>query len=66
MLLRLLGREAMFAAAYGVVLLMFVGTSKQAFCNYYFLAGNALLLAAAALPPGMGRLQAAGGSEVVA
>jgi hypothetical protein len=38
---------AMFAAAYGMVLLLFVATSKQAFCNYYFLIGETLLLAAA-------------------
>jgi len=41
---------AMFAAAYGVTLLLFVSTNKQAFTNYYFLIGNVLLLAVAALP----------------
>ncbi len=39
---------AMFAAAYGLALLLFVVTSKQAFANYYFLIAQALLLAAAA------------------
>jgi hypothetical protein len=57
-LLRVRAKEAIFAAAYGVCLLIFVATSKQAFCNYYFLAGDALLLAAAALPPGIGRFKA--------
>lgn len=41
---------AMFAAAYGVALLLFVSTSKQAFANYYFLVGQAFFLAVAALP----------------
>jgi len=41
---------AMFAAAYGVSLLLFVSTSKQAFANYYFLVAQAFLLAVAALP----------------
>ncbi len=41
---------AMFAAEYGVSLLLFVATNKQAFANYYFLVGQALLLAAATLP----------------
>jgi hypothetical protein len=41
---------AMFAAAYGVALLLFVSTSKQAFANYYFLIGQTFLLAVAALP----------------
>lgn len=40
---------AMFAAGYGIALLLFVSTSKQAFSNYYFLIAQALLLAAAAL-----------------
>jgi hypothetical protein len=40
---------AMFAAAYGLALLLFVVTSKQAFANYYFLIAQALLLASAAM-----------------
>jgi hypothetical protein len=39
-----------FAAAYGVSLLLFVSTNKQAFTNYYFLIGHVLLLAVAAVP----------------
>jgi hypothetical protein len=42
--------RAMFAVGYGVSILVFFLTSKQAFCNYYFLIGQTLLLAAAALP----------------
>ena len=42
---------ATFPAAYGVVLLLFFLTSKQAFPNYYFLAGQAFFLAVVALPP---------------
>jgi hypothetical protein len=41
--------SAQFAAAYGVALLLLVSTSKQAFANYYFLVGQAFLLAVAAL-----------------
>jgi hypothetical protein len=41
---------AMFAAGYGVSLLLFVLTSKQAFANYYFLIAQALFLAVAAMP----------------
>ena len=41
---------AIFASAYAVALLLFVSTNKQAFTNYYFLIGNAFLLAVAALP----------------
>jgi hypothetical protein len=41
---------ATFMAAYGVSLLLFVATNKQAFTNYYFLIGHVLLLAAAAVP----------------
>jgi hypothetical protein len=41
---------AMFAAAYGVALLLFVLTSKQAFANYFFLIGQAFFLTVAALP----------------
>jgi len=40
----------MFAAVYAVSLLLFFSTSKQAFCNYYFLIAQALLLGVAALP----------------
>ena len=50
---------AMFPAAYAVALLLFFSTSKQAFANYYFLAGQALFLAIAALPASMeGRAEA--------
>jgi hypothetical protein len=42
---------ATFPAAYGVVLLLFFLTSKQAFPNYYFLAGQAFFLAVVALHP---------------
>ena len=38
----------MFAAAYGFTLLIFVCTNKQAFCNYYFLIVQTLLLSVAA------------------
>lgn len=41
---------AMFAACYGVSLLLFVSTSKQAFDNYFFLVAQALFLGVAALP----------------
>lgn len=40
---------ATFPAAYGVVLLLFFFTSKQAFPNYYFLAGYTIFLAVASL-----------------
>ena len=42
-------KPTMFAAAYGVSLLLFVSTSKQAFSNYYFLIAQALFLTVAAL-----------------
>ena len=42
---------AMFAAAYGMALMLFVSASKQAFINYYFLIGQALLLTAVSLFP---------------
>lgn len=45
--------EAMFAAAYGVALLLFFSTSKQACTNYYFLIGEAFFLAVAALHLGL-------------
>lgn len=41
---------AMFAAGYAVSLLLLFSTSKQAFCNYYFLIAQALLLGVSALP----------------
>lgn len=41
---------ALFAAAYGVALLLFASTSKQGMTNYFFLAGQALFLAVAVLP----------------
>lgn len=41
---------AMFPAAYGVVLLLFFCTSKQAFPNYYFLAGQAFFISIVSLP----------------
>jgi len=41
---------AMFAANYAVSLLLLFSTSKQAFCNYYFLIAQAFLLGVAALP----------------
>ena len=40
----------MFVAGYGVSLMLFVLTSKQAFANYYFLIGQTLLLAVSAMP----------------
>ncbi|SNS96799.1 hypothetical protein SAMN05421770_103268 [Granulicella rosea] len=43
-------RFATFAAGYALAMLIFVATSKQAFCNYFFLIGNLLLLAVAAMP----------------
>jgi hypothetical protein len=39
-----------FVASYGVSLLLFVATNKQAFTNYYFLIGYVFLLAAATVP----------------
>jgi hypothetical protein len=45
---------AMFAAAYGLALMLFVSASKQAFLNYYFLIGQALLLTAVSLWPASG------------
>jgi hypothetical protein len=45
-------RTALFAAAFGVALLLVVSAGKQAFMNYYFLISMSLLLAAAALWPG--------------
>jgi hypothetical protein len=41
---------ATFASAYAVSLLLLFSTSKQAFCNYYFLIAEAFLLGGAALP----------------
>jgi hypothetical protein len=38
---------AHFSAAYAMALLLFFATGKQAFCNYYFLIGQAFFLAAA-------------------
>jgi hypothetical protein len=43
------GRPALFSAAFGMALLLFVSAGKQAWMNYYFLIGNAILLAAAML-----------------
>ena len=40
---------AMFSAAYGVALLLLASTSKQGMTNYFFLVGQALFLAVAAL-----------------
>ena len=44
-------RPAMFAAVYGMTLMLFFVASKQAFLNYDFLIANAFLLAAAPLWP---------------
>lgn len=44
-------RTALFPAAYGIALLLFVSAGKQAFMNYYFLISLSLLLAAAILWP---------------
>ena len=41
---------AMFAAGYAVSLLLLLSTSKQAFCNYYFLIAQGFWLGVAALP----------------
>ncbi len=41
---------AIFAAAYAISLLLLFSTSKQAFCNYYFLIAQTFLLGVAALP----------------
>ena len=38
---------ALFAAAYGLAMLLFFATSRQAFANYYFLIAQALFAAAA-------------------
>ena len=43
-----------FTAAYGVVLLLFFVTAKQAFCNYYFLISELFLLAGAECFPWVG------------
>lgn len=40
---------SMFAACFGLVLLVFVCTNKQAFSNYYFLVAQALWLAVVAM-----------------
>jgi len=40
----------MFAAGYGISLLLLFSTSKQSFWNYHFLIGQTFLLAVAALP----------------
>ncbi|MGA1981516.1 MAG: hypothetical protein ABSG84_03510 [Acidobacteriaceae bacterium] len=45
------GRPALFPAAFGMALLLFVAAGKQAWMNYYFLIGQSLLLAAAMLWP---------------
>jgi hypothetical protein len=42
--------RAIFAAAYGVAVLLFFATSKQAFANYYFLVAHCFFLSVAALP----------------
>jgi hypothetical protein len=44
-------RTALFSAAFGMALLLFVSAGKQAFMNYYFLASLSLLLAADTLWP---------------
>ena len=44
-------RPVMFAAGYGMALMLFFSASEQAFLNYYFLISFALLLAAAGLWP---------------
>jgi hypothetical protein len=41
--------QAMFSAAYGVALLLFVATSKQAMTNYFFLIAQAFFLTVAVL-----------------
>ena len=41
---------ATFVAAYAISLLLLFSTSKQAFCNYYFLIAQAFLLGVATLP----------------
>jgi hypothetical protein len=41
---------ATFAAGYAVSLLLLFSTSKQAFCNYYFLIAQAFFLGVSALP----------------
>jgi len=46
-----IGRTALFSAAFGIALLLFVSAGKQAFMNYYFLVSQSLLLAAAMLWP---------------
>lgn len=47
-------QAAMFAAAYGMAVMLFFSASKQAFLNYYFLSALALLLAGASLWPASG------------
>ena len=42
--------HTIFAAVYGVAILLFFATSKQAFANYYFLAASCFFLSVAALP----------------
>jgi hypothetical protein len=41
---------AVFAASYGVALLLFFSTSQQGMTNYYFLVGQSFFLAVGALP----------------
>jgi hypothetical protein len=57
----------LFLAEYGMVLLLFFSTSKQAFLNYYFLIGDLFLIAAvlmfqpnsrSAIAPGFHAVQA--------
>jgi hypothetical protein len=55
---------AMFAAAYGVSLLLFFPTSKQAFANYYFLIAQAFFLAVAAMPGNSINSRGQGSAEV--
>ena len=50
---------SMFAACFGFTFLIFVCTNKQAFCNYYFLIVQSLLLAVAALDTRLGKTSAA-------
>lgn len=62
---RAAGRAEMFAAAFGMALMLFFSASEQAFLNYYFLIALALSLSAAALWPAAGGCREACGASIV-
>lgn len=52
-----MNRPALFPAAFGMALLLFVSAGKQAWMNYYFLVGQSLLLGAAMLWPASAEIE---------